>query len=112
MHATRPQWVNSLRLSDAYVCVNSLGYQTPNRRQAIIRTNAGILLIRYFETNVREILIEIHIFSFKKRRLKMPSGKWRPFCLGFNVLTRHWPFVTVINGRSVVPLTKASNVEL
>ena len=32
------------------------------------------------------MLIEIHIFSFKKIHLKMSSGKWRPFCLGLNVL--------------------------
>ena len=30
-------------------------------------------------------LTEIHIFSFKKIHFKM-SGKWRPFCLGLNVL--------------------------
>ena len=37
-------------------------------------------------TNFREILIEIHSFSFKKMHLKMSSRKWRPFCLGLNVL--------------------------
>ena len=31
--------------------------------------------------------IEIHTFSLKKIHLKMSSGKWRPFCLGLNVLT-------------------------
>ena len=59
---------------------------SPGRRQAIIWTNAGILLIRPLWTNFNEILIEIHTFSFKKIHLKMSSGKWRPFCLGFNVL--------------------------
>ena len=34
-----------------------------------------------------EILIEIQTLSFKKRRLKVSSAKWRPFCLGLNVLT-------------------------
>ena len=58
------------------------------RRQAIIWTNAGILLIRPFETNFSGILIKIHTFSFKKIHLKMSSGKWRPFCLGLNVLNR------------------------
>ena len=33
-----------------------------------------------------EILIKS--FSFKKMRLKMSSAKWRPFCLGLNVLTK------------------------
>ena len=54
----------------------------PSRRQAIIWTNAGILLIEPLGTNFSEILILIQIFSFKKMRLKMSSAKWRPFCLG------------------------------
>ena len=59
---------------------------SPGRRQAIIRTNAGILLIRPLGTNFSEILIEILIFSFKKMRLKVSSAKRRPFCLGLNEL--------------------------
>ena len=59
---------------------------SPGRLQAIIRTNAGILLIGTSGTNFREILSEIHTFSFKK----MSSGKWRPFCLGLHVLTFIW----------------------
>ena len=58
----------------------------PGRRQAIIRTNARILLIRPLGTNFCEILIEILIFSFKKIRLKVSSAKRRPFCLSLNVL--------------------------
>ena len=42
------------------------------RRQAIIWTNAGKLLIQSLETNFSEIASEIHIFSFKKMHLKMP----------------------------------------
>ena len=61
---------------------------SPGRRQAIIWTNAGILLIRTLGTNVGEVLNEIHTFSFKKMHLKMSSEKSRPFCLGFNVLTK------------------------
>ena len=59
---------------------------TPGRRKASIRTNAGIMLIRPLGTNFSEILIEIITFAFKKMRLKVSSGKWRPFCLGLNVL--------------------------
>ena len=59
---------------------------SPGRRQAIIWTIAGILLIGPLWTNFSEILIGIQTFSFKKMRLKMPSAKWRPFCLGLNVL--------------------------
>ena len=59
---------------------------SPGRHQAIIWTNAGILLIEPLGTNFSEILIGIQSFSFKKMRLKMSSAKWRPFCLGLNVL--------------------------
>ena len=59
---------------------------SPGRRPAIIWTNAGILLIGTLGTNFSEILIEIRIFSFKKMGLKVSSAKWRPFCLGLNVL--------------------------
>ena len=58
---------------------------SPGRRQAIIWTNAGILLIGPLGTNFSELLIEIQTFSFKKMHLKMSSVKWRPFCLGLNV---------------------------
>ena len=59
---------------------------SPGRRQAIIRTNDGILLIGTLGTNFSEILIEIRIFLFKKMGLNFSSAKWRPFCLGLNVL--------------------------
>ena len=59
---------------------------SPERRQAIIWTNAGILLIRPLGTNLSEILIGIQTFSFTKMYLKKSSAKWRPFCLGLNVL--------------------------
>ena len=52
---------------------------SPGRRQAIIWTNAGILLIGPWGTNFSENLIDIHTFSFKKIHLKMSSAKWRPF---------------------------------
>ena len=57
---------------------------SPGRRQAIILTNAGILLIGPLGTKFSEILIGIYTFSFKKMHLKM-SAKWRLFCLGLNV---------------------------
>ena len=64
---------------------------SPGRRQAITWTNVGILLIGPLGTNFSEMLIEIHTFSFKKIHLKMSSGKWRPFCLGLNVLKQYLP---------------------
>ena len=54
----------------AYICVGNLtiigsdnGLST-GRRQTIIWTNAGILLIGPLRTNFNEILIEILTFSF------------------------------------------------
>ena len=76
-----------------HICVGNLTITGPDnglppgRRQAIIWTNAGILLIGRWGTNFSEILIGIHTLSFKKIHLKMSSAKWRPFCLGLNVLT-------------------------
>ena len=59
----------------------------PGRRQAIIWTNDGILLIWPLGTNFSEILIAIETFSFNKVHSKISSAKWRPFCLGLNVLS-------------------------
>ena len=56
------------------------------QRQAIISTNAGILLIKALRTNFGEILIEIQTFSLKEIRLKMSSAKCCPFRLGLNKL--------------------------
>ena len=50
-------------------------------------TSAGILLIRTLGTNFSEIFSEVHAFSFKRMHFKMSSAKWRPFCLGLNVLS-------------------------
>ena len=70
--------------------LNTIGWDnglSPGRRQAIISTNAGILLIGPSGTDFSEILIRIQTFSFKKMHLKMSSAKCRPSCLGLNVLT-------------------------
>ena len=69
----------------AHLCVgkiNIIGSDnglSPRRRQAIIWTIAGILLIGPLGTNFSEILIGIQTFSFTKMHLKMSSAKWRPF---------------------------------
>ena len=62
----------------------------PGRRQAIIWTNAGILLNGPLGTNFSEIIIEIHTFSFKKIHLIMSSAKCQPFCPSLNVLRTCW----------------------
>ena len=58
----------------------------PVRRQAIISTDAELLLIGSVGTNFSDFFFEIQLFSWKKIRLKMSSAKWQPFCLGLNVL--------------------------
>ena len=77
-----------------HICVSKLtiigsdnGF-SPERRQANIWANAGILLIGTLGTNFSEILIGIQTFSFKKLHLKTSSAKWRLFCFGLNELTR------------------------
>ena len=57
---------------------------SPGRLQAIIWNNAGIFLIWTLRTNFSEILVKMHIYSFKKTHLKMPSAKYRSFCLSLN----------------------------
>ena len=75
-----------------HICVSSqtiIGSDnglSPGRRQAIIWTSAGILLIGPLGANVNEIVIEIDTFSFKKMHLTKSSVKWRPLCPGLNVL--------------------------
>ena len=60
-----------------HICVGKLSIigsdngLSPGQRQAIIRTNAAILLIGPLGTNFSEIVIEIHTFSFKQIHLKM-----------------------------------------
>ena len=81
-----------------HICVSKLtiigSYNglSHGRRQAIIWTNAGLLLVGPLGRNFSENLIEILTFSFRKMRLKMSSGKWRSFCLSLNVLKLHMAY--------------------
>ena len=50
----------------------------PGRRQAIIWTNAGILLTDPLETSISETVIEIYTFSLTKMHLEMLSILSRP----------------------------------
>ena len=74
-----------------HTCVNKLSIlgsdngMSPGRRQAIIKTYAGALLIWPLETNFSEILTEINTFSFKKIHLKNVVWKMAAICLGLNV---------------------------
>ena len=60
----------------------------PTRQQAIIWTNAGILLIGTSGTNFNEIFSEILTFPFKKIDLNVSSVKWQPFCFCLGVLIK------------------------
>ena len=59
---------------------------SPGPRQAIISTNDVMLWIRPLGKNFSEILIEFLTFWFMKIRVDVWSAKWRPSCLGLNVL--------------------------
>ena len=83
-----------------YICVSdltSIGSDnglSPGRRQAIIRTNAGILLIGPLGTNFSETFIEIKMFSLTNLHLKVSFAKVtailsRPQCV--KLLTR-WAY--------------------
>ena len=83
--------IKSLRPSDAYVSVDCTNIGSdkgllPAQFQANIWTTAWILLIGTLWTNFSQFLRVIRIFSFKKKHLKLASGKRRPLCLGLNVL--------------------------
>ena len=104
--------VTHICVSEVTIIVSNNGF-SPGRRQAIIWNNARILLIGPLGTNFTGILIEIHTFSFKKMHLKMSSGKWRPFCLGLNVLSMPAPFYkkkhgNVIKNNDMRIITEAS----
>ena len=84
-----------------HICVSKLTIidsdngLSPGRRQAIIWTNADVLLIWPLGTNFSGILMEIYIFSIMKMHLKLSSGIWRPFCLGLNVLMKLFTLITL-----------------
>ena len=60
---------------------------SPDRRQAIIWTNAGLLSIGPLRTYFSENLVKKTTIFIEKMHVKMSSAKWRPSCLGLNVLT-------------------------
>ena len=82
-----------------HICVGNLiiigsdNGLSPDRRQAIIWTNARLLSIEPLRTYFNETLIKTQQFSLKKMHVKLSSAKWRPSCLGLNVLrVRSWNY--------------------
>ena len=64
---------------------------SPDRRQAIIWTNAGIMLIGPLETKFNEILIEIYTFLIQENSVENIVGEMsailsRPQCVNHNIL--------------------------
>ena len=92
MQLTHWGWVTHISVGKLTIIGSDNGV-SPGRRQAIIWTNAAILLNGPLGTNFSEILIGVQTFPLKKMHLKMLSTKWHPLCLGLNVLT-HWGIVT------------------
>ena len=78
-------WATHICVSKLTIIASDNGL-SPGRRQAIIWNKARILSIGLLGTNFSEILIVILTFSFKKKRWKVSSAKWLPFCLGLYVL--------------------------
>ena len=83
---TLTHWVRVTHICvDNLTIIGSDNGLSPGRRQAIIWTNVGILLVEPLGTNFSEILIEVITFQ-SKMHFKMSSGNWRPLCLGLNEL--------------------------
>ena len=82
IHLTHRGWVTHICVGNQTIIGSDKGL-SPGRRQAIIWTNVGILLVGHSGRNFSEILIEIHPFSFKKMHLKMSSAK---FCVKYVAL--------------------------
>ena len=88
---------------DEVIIIASDNGLSPDRRQAIIWTNAGLLSIEPLRTYFSENLIKIQPFSLKKMHVKMSSAKWRPsWCLNvlcqrhFQMHFRQWYWVILI----------------
>ena len=97
-HLYQHRYLTHLPLMTHYVLVHWISIGSGNglssvRRRAITRSNADLLSIGPLWTNFSEIRSEILTFPFKKTGLKFSSGKFRPFCLGLNLLTP-WGQVT------------------
>ena len=82
-----------------HICVGKLSIigsdngSSPGRRQAIIWTNAVILLVGHVGTNFSENWNGIETFSIKEMHLKMSSAKWRLFGLGLNELRDNYIYI-------------------
>ena len=81
-----------------WVSIGSDNGLSPDWHEAIISTNAGILLIGSLGTNFSEIRIKIQTVSFMKMHFEMSSEKCCPCCPGVDELNCQlgeaiWPWI-------------------
>ena len=85
-----------------HICVDNLTIiasdndSSLGRRQVIIWTNAGILLIRTLGTNFNDNSIDTHAFSFEKMQLNDRQRNGGNFCRGLNALTERLPKLKIV----------------
>ena len=79
-------WVTHI-CAGKLITIGSDNGLAPDRRHAIIWTNAGLLSIGPLRTYFSENLIKMQQFSLSKEMHVEMSTKWHPSCLGLNVLT-------------------------
>ena len=97
-------WVTHICVGKLIIIGSNNGL-SPDRCQAIIWTNAGLLSIGPLRTYFSENLFKIQQFSLRILHVKMSSAKWRPSCLGINVLNKQRqknPKVTWVRRRGQV----------
>ena len=107
-----------------HICVSRLTITgsddrfSPGRCQAIIWTNARILLIGPLGTNFSENLIEILAFSLKKMRLKVSSAKLaailsRPQCVKYqSIIPISFRFTSPALGDHVITHVSVGKLKL
>ena len=90
-------WVTHICIDNLTIIGSDNGL-SPDRRQAIIWTNAGILLIWPLGTNFSEISIEIDIFSLKKNENVVCKMVLLDDIMTWKCFQHYWPFVRRILG--------------
>ena len=98
------QWWRSWPL---HICVSkstSIGSDnglSPDRRQAIVWTNAGILLIGPLHGSRLQWNLNRNLYRFIQENAALENivWKWRPFCLGLNVFTTRYNVVNWVGNQ-------------
>ena len=104
-------WVKHIIIGKLTIIDSDNGL-SPGRRQAIICTNSGILLIGPQGTNFKELWSKIQTFSLKKMHFKMSSAKWQTFCPGLNVLSHPYSMPNTMRQSSILYLLMSLSQKL